>query len=292
LEGLSPQERADVYVGVMFANTDPEEHPSWHNRQLRYLVDEAYSYNVTKENHAMLQDWEVSHDFGKKGIFDYTYSLEHCLTATDAPWIAMIEDDVIFAEGWLSYTLNNLANLDKRLGSTTSDAQDWLYLRLFNQERSTGWASKSIGGNNEHIITIAIAIPLIALVCILRRCYPRTHRILSNWTLAAVCCIILPAFIVLFFQAGKASMLPPRPGVRAEAFGCCSQGLVFSREKALFLLDRLREQESGQVDLILNGIAWQEGLLRYAQYPVMMQHIGMSDFEHDTFTFFQLDLNQ
>jgi hypothetical protein len=39
-------------------------------------------------------------------------------------------------------------------------------------------------------------------------------------------------------------------------------------------VDMLKYRGSGQVDLILNDIADDRGLTRYAQYPVMMQHLG------------------
>lgn len=237
------------------------------------MVDEAFTYNLTQENHTLLQEWENSRNFAQKGVFDYVYGLQHCLNTTMSPYIAMFEDDVIFADSWLSYTLSNLAELEKRLATKP---QDWLFLRLFNQERSTAWASRTIGGNHEFAIAAAIAIPLIVLVLVLRTRYPILHRYMDNWTLAIVCFIIIPAFIVFFYQAGKASMLPPHPGVRAEPFGCCSQGLIFPRSTAASILDILRERGSGQVDLMLNAIARDKGLTRYAQYPVMMQHLGMS----------------
>jgi len=229
---------------------------------------------LTKENHTLLHQWETSHNYAHKGVFDYIYSLQHCLITTKSPYIAIFEDDVIFADGWLSYTLNNLSNLRKKLAA---NPQDWLFLRLFNQERSTAWASREIGGNHEFVITIAIAIPLIAVVLVLRNRYPVLHRCMDNCTLAVVCLVILPAFIILFYQAGKASMLPPRPGVRAEPFGCCTQGLIFPKSTAESLLDILKECGSGQLDIILNDIARDQGLTRYAQYPVMMQHLGKFD---------------
>jgi hypothetical protein len=271
LEGMFPQERADIHVGVLFAHTNPEDHPSWRNPRLRSLVDEAFSYDMTLQNHTTIQDWEISHNYKRKGVFDYTHGLEYCLNTTTSPFIAIFEDDVIFAVGWLMYTLNNLTNLQMRLAT---QANDWLFLRLFNQERSIGWASRDIGGNHEFLITIIIAIPLVAIILLLRRRYPRTYRYLDYWTLAIVCLIIIPAFIVLFYQAGKASLFPPRPGIRDEAFGCCSQGLVFPRSAAFATVDMLKHRGSGQVDLILNDLADDQGLTRYAQYPVMMQHLG------------------
>lgn len=42
---------------------------------------------------------------------DYIYVLKECLAQTDAPYIAVFEDDIIFADGWLMKTLDSLAEL-------------------------------------------------------------------------------------------------------------------------------------------------------------------------------------
>lgn len=138
------------------------------------------------------------------------------------------------------------------------------------------------------MIAVAIAIPLIGLALILRNRYPIFQRYMDNWTLAVVCLVILPAFIVLFYQAGKASMLPPHPGVRAEPFGCCTQGMIFPRKTAESILDILKQRGSGQLDIILNDIARDQGLTRYAQYPVMMQHLGKFHHTHTRYPFLQV----
>ncbi|KAI5267429.1 hypothetical protein E4T47_08044 [Aureobasidium subglaciale] len=274
LEGLSLQERADIYVSAFIAHPLPEEHPSWHNNTLHELVDDFHSYNVSFTQLETIQEYEKTHNYERKGVLDHVYGLEHCLNETQAPWIAMFEDDIIFADGWLAYTLSSLADLEANIKSKTSGPHEWLFLRLFNQERSTGWASKKIGGNHEDLISLAIAIPLVAAVLALRKRFRRAKRYVDNWTLMTVCFIVIPAFVILYFQAGKASLLPPQPGVRQEAFGCCSQGLVFPRDIVLRVVESLRDRGSGQVDLILNDIAKDEGLAVYAQYPVMIQHFG------------------
>lgn len=88
----------------------------------------------------------------------------------------------------------------------------------------------------------------------------------------------VPTFVVLFFQAGKASLLPPRPGVHKEAFGCCSQALVFPRDQVPRVRDYLTQRSSGQIDMMLDELAIHDSLDRYALYPVQAQHIGMFDF--------------
>ncbi|THZ71410.1 hypothetical protein D6C85_05309 [Aureobasidium pullulans] len=68
-------------------------------------------------------------------------------------------------------------------------------------------------------------------------------------------------------------MLPPHPGVRKERFGCCAQGLVFPRAKAPRVVEYLNAKQSGQIDLMLDDLAREDKLNRYALYPVQVQHI-------------------
>ncbi|THZ18936.1 hypothetical protein D6C89_08015 [Aureobasidium pullulans] len=69
-------------------------------------------------------------------------------------------------------------------------------------------------------------------------------------------------------------MLPPHPGVRKEGFGCCAQGLVFPRAKAPRVVEYLNAKQSGQIDLMLDDLAREDKLDRYALYPVQVQHIA------------------
>lgn len=71
-------------------------------------------------------------------------------------------------------------------------------------------------------------------------------------------------------------MLPPHPGVRKEGFGCCAQGLVFPRAKSPRVVEHLNARQSGQIDLMLDDLAKEDKLDRYALYPVQVQHIGMT----------------
>jgi hypothetical protein len=111
-----------------------------------------------------------------------------------------------------------------------------------------------------------------ALLARRRWFFARTYLDLE--TVAVVVLLLNPALVILFFQSGKASLLPPQPGVFDEPFGCCSQAMVFSRTQVPLLLDFLGEQSKGQIDLMLDQLAQETGLTRYASYPVQAQHIG------------------
>jgi GR25 family glycosyltransferase involved in LPS biosynthesis len=229
-----------------------------------------HGYDVMPEQMRELQMLEEQQDFSTKAVFDYTYALENCYN-TQAPWIIIFEDDVILGDGWLVKTLQALSDIRQQHGAVD---HDWLFLRLFNQERSIGWASRIPGQNHEVLISLAIMTPIFLVLILLRARCPVCRRHLDNASIAIICFLAIPTFVVLFFQSGKASMLPPRPGVHKEGFGCCSQALVFPRIQIPRINEYFKMRRTGQIDLMLDELAVRDGLDRYALYPVQLQHIG------------------
>jgi hypothetical protein len=266
LSGLAPVERSNFYLTVLFANTNATAHPTWNKEWLERIVDDAYTYDMQPNELARLQNLEETSNFAEKGVFDYTYALKRCYDV-QTPYILMIEDDVLFAHGWFMKALQGL----EEIKSTVS--KPWLYMRLFNQERSIGWASRKIGGNNEHWIILGVASAIIGTALLARRWRRNSH--IDFGTLLVVALFATPCFVILFFQCGKASLLPPSPGVYQENFGCCSQALVFRREEVPSLIQYLEAERQGQVDLLVDKSASKHGLARYSLYPVQLQHIGM-----------------
>lgn len=230
-----------------------------------------HGYNVLPEQSIELERLEEEQDFSTKGVYDYLYALENCYD-TQSSWIIIFEDDIILADGWFVKTLQAVADIQQLFATSN---RHWLFLRLFNQERSTGWASSTPGQNHEMIISLLIIAPTFSALSFLRRKSAYLKRHLDNASLAIICLLAIPTFVILFFQAGKASMLPPTPGVRKEAFGCCSQALVFPRDQIPRVRDYLSQRRSGQIDLMLDELAVRDSLDRYALYPVQVQHIGM-----------------
>ncbi|KAG8414451.1 hypothetical protein J3459_014751, partial [Metarhizium acridum] len=178
----------------------------------------------------------------------------------------MFEDDILLAQGWLVRTLIGLQQI-------SGDSTSWLYMRLFNQERSTGWENRHIGGNHEHWIIIGIGLFVSVPAWLLYRRCRWTRTIIDPVTIFLLVAIVNPALVILFFQSGKATMLPPSPGVFNEPFGCCSQAMVFPRQQVPLLIEFLQRRQKGQIDLLLNDLAVESGLARYALYPVQAQHI-------------------
>nr|RBQ93836.1 hypothetical protein FVER53263_20199 [Fusarium verticillioides] len=232
VHGLSKEERDDLHISILIAETDPRRHPGWNHQWLNHAADDIFTYDVNDTQTKHLNDLEQNGRYQEKGVFDYTYALERCY-ATGALYVGMFEDDIILAEGWFTKILQGLSEI--------SDSGNWLFMRLFNQERSTGWSSRKIGGNNEFLIILGIDIGIAA----------------SVWL------------------SGKASLFPPQPGVFKEPFGCCSQAMILPRAQVPLVIDSLKERREGQIDLMLDEIASSNGLDRYALYPVLAQHIGV-----------------
>ncbi|KAE8343325.1 hypothetical protein BDV24DRAFT_161762 [Aspergillus arachidicola] len=268
LATLTSQERQDLHVAILIAEPNPFRHPNWNTTWLRTIVDTFTTYNASIAELSHLSHLQSTSNYAEKGIIDYTQALQLCHT-TGAPYIALFEDDILLANTWFIRTLLGLSQIPP------SKANSWLFMRLFNQERSTGWANRAIGGNNEHWIILAIAVS-ISLVGYLARLQSRIARSWVDWgTLGVVVLVLNPAMVVLFFQAGKASVLPPSPGVFEEPFGCCSQAMVFPTETVPDIVHFLRSMGSGQVDLLLNRMAVEMQWGRWALYPIMAQHIGL-----------------
>jgi GR25 family glycosyltransferase involved in LPS biosynthesis len=254
---------------VLIAESDPDVHPSWHQDWIHQAVDDLYSYNISHGEKDRLRLLKETGQYAEKGVYDYIYSMRRCFE-TGAPYIGMFEDDILLADGWMIRTLQSLSQIP----SINDEEHPWLFVRLFNQERSTGWASHQIGGNNEAWIVLGIALGIAVPSLFVRRKWHTARMYLDLETVAVVALLLNPALVILFFQCGKASMLPPSPGVFDEPFGCCSQAMIFPRTQVPLLLGFLEEIRKGQIDLLLDQLAHETGLTRYALYPVQVQHIG------------------
>ena len=230
-----------------------------------------HGYNLPEAELETLEQLELKQDFLTKAVQDYIHALNDCYN-TEAEWIIIFEDDILLADGWFIKTKQAIQNLVNQLQPN----DDWLFMRLFNQERSIGWESHRIGGNNEFLIAIPISLTVFTVLCILRKRFQTLRPHFDNATLAVICLLAIPTFIVLFFQSGKANMLPPRPGIRKEDFGCCAQGMVFPRHQVALITEYLNFRQRGQIDMMLDELAVDNTLNRYALYPVQLQHVGQN----------------
>ncbi|KAJ6126715.1 hypothetical protein N7523_002327 [Penicillium sp. IBT 18751x] len=79
-------------------------------------------------------------------------------------------------------------------------------------------------------------------------------------------------------------MRPLKAGIHVmNRYGCCTQAMVFPRDKAPLLVDHLRlmgrERISMAVDTALEKFADENGLDRLAIVPSQMQHVGAASYK-------------
>lgn len=204
-------------------------------------------------------------------ISDYVYLLKECLQ-TEAPFIFILEDDVILAEGWMIKTLNGLHSLAHGPAARNGS---WLYLRLFYTETSLMWSSSDFWYRNMPLAFALLMGTGCAFLLTVRRRWPRARSVLDNWTITATCLVIIPAFTALVYMVGKYSLTPLDGVVEMNGPGCCTQGLVFSREQVPPLIAFLEERKAGQTDAMIEEYAEKTGLSRMALAPQQLQHVGL-----------------
>ncbi|KAM0721006.1 hypothetical protein Q7P37_003291 [Cladosporium fusiforme] len=268
LAGLTEEESSVLHLRVLFAHVDNAAHPDWDKRWLNTL-DYWGGYNISQEALGIVKEWETSQDFYAKGVYDYLYVLRECLAETNAPYILIAEDDIIFADGWLAKTLKSLAELRQR-------SKSWLYLRLFYTETSLGWEADADFWYGHQLLTFALAMGTVYLLLSFARrtCRPLGRR-LDTPTLAILVLIATPAFTALVFMLGKYNINPLEGVVRMDKHGCCTQALIFPRRQAQGLVDFLHERGSGQTDSLIEEYADTHRYERYALAPQVVQHVGL-----------------
>ncbi|KAK4129575.1 hypothetical protein N657DRAFT_652928 [Parathielavia appendiculata] len=294
LAGLDMRERAALAVKVLFANTDPAQHPDWEAPWVRALTDSAAGYeNLTSLQSAGLRKAEEERDLQLKGVFDYLYVLDRCLEETSAPFIAVFEDDVIFAEDWMARTMRGLQYLARDYTPAEGE-KDWLYLRLFYTETFLGWAAEGDWWYRHLPLMLAIAAGGTAVFLVLLRLLRCGERLRLDWaTIAVLSLLVAPGFTVLAYMAGKHNL--PLPGyslhhsvplgpptsalaagvVPMDKNGCCSQALVFHRQELPNLMQYLRQRERGQTDIIIEEYCDATGIRRFALREQVVQHVGL-----------------
>jgi hypothetical protein len=131
LEGLDSEERRRIYLILMVAHTDPTVHPAHNESWLRNVADKILLYDLPEDQMNHLRSLEKEGSlYREKGLFDYTYLLKSCL-ATGAPYIIMLEDDVLALDGWYHRTEDalHIAETQSALMKASADCE-WLTLYL------------------------------------------------------------------------------------------------------------------------------------------------------------------
>ncbi|KAL8951187.1 MAG: hypothetical protein Q9222_002817 [Ikaeria aurantiellina] len=283
LQGLSDEERQSIYLMPLIAHTDPTDHPIRQEPWLTAVSNNVLEYEATPEDLAMLKLFENGHHYLNKYLYDYSYLLQKC-QETGAAWTAIVEDDVLAKAGWFSEAKKELSSISHKARNDR-----WLYLRMFYTENLLGWNSEEWFRYFGWSLASFFGL-LLGLVGIRNRS-SRFQRHLSNLNVAVICLICLPAFIILYFMAGRVSMQPLRSGVQEmNRFGCCSQGFIFPRVMVPQIIDRAREamDEDYHADILLDKWADKEGLKRFVLVPSLLQHVDAKSSKgwgYDTWNF-------
>jgi len=130
LDGLTIEERGNIHLIVFIPHTDPTIHPAYHEQWLYNLTDKILLYDLPDDNKKHIAELEDDAGlFREKGLFDYTYLLRACY-ATEVPYIAVFEDDVVALDGWYHRTITGLeqAEMKSALQRASPDCKSALYI--------------------------------------------------------------------------------------------------------------------------------------------------------------------
>ncbi|KAJ6126714.1 hypothetical protein N7523_002326 [Penicillium sp. IBT 18751x] len=136
LDNLSKNQRSTISLHVLFAQTNPADHPDYTQPWLSSLADSVLTYEQLEAPMSSITRMERNKDVLRKSLFDYRLTLQWCYEKTDAPWIVILEDDVLAQRDWYEHTMKSLQKIVawRKHGLI----RDWLYLRLFYTEKFLG----------------------------------------------------------------------------------------------------------------------------------------------------------
>ncbi|OBT54354.1 hypothetical protein VE04_07119 [Pseudogymnoascus sp. 24MN13] len=265
---LTPEERNSIHFAVLFAHTNPSDHPLFNAPWLSGLLDAPLSYNVSDSQMAHLKELEKERKFNEKLMFDFLYLIDHC-RQTGATWIAMVEDDVLAQDGWYHHTLRALEEVKEK----HDENKTWVYLRLFYTEKFLGWNSEEWPTYLAWSIFVATIPALLALI--IRNRAPSARKNLTNSFIATSSPrlrsrqhhTLLPRWPRQHAAATTGS--EPHEQLRRGA-----QGLVFSQDIMPKLVARLESVPPGPTGAAVETWAIEEDFERWPPTPSGTQHIG------------------
>lgn len=274
VDGLTPEERDGIRLVVLIPHSDPTKHSAYREPWLENLVDNVLYYDTSNPqlDHIVALEHEEA-PFREKGLFDYRALIEACLD-TDAPYLAIFEDDIVATPDWYRRSLAGIAKAELRFPRDHRKTSGFLYLRLFYTEEFLGWNSEDWRG---HILWSLLAVGaswlMLHCVCLWQ---PQFRHFVTPKVILVVCVVAVPLLIALFFGTGKVTIFPLEAGVKVmNKYGCCSQGLIFPRLKAESLATWFQEVNIGFVDVRIEEYADQHtGEERLALVPSVLQHVG------------------
>jgi hypothetical protein len=274
LEGLTREEREEIYLIVFIPHSKPEAHSAYWEEWLSGLTDEILTYDFGFDRMQHIRNMEqLGGHVVEKAAFDYAYLLDKC-TEKLTPYVAIFEDDVVAIDGWYHRTMAAIHEAEQQ-SALRRAKPDFLYLRLFYTEEFLGWNKQQWKSYLWRSICVAI-VPTAMLVFV-RVFQPRTKLSMTITTPRAFLILYagLAALILFYFSLGRMTVRPMPAGVHEmPRFGCCSQALVFPTFKAQQLVAYFKERHIGYTDVLIEDFANERDELRFALTPSVVQHAG------------------
>ncbi|KAI0870947.1 hypothetical protein GGS24DRAFT_492600 [Hypoxylon argillaceum] len=266
--GLTPEERDVLYFVVFVAHANQSNHNEYNQPWLVAMADELPSYhNVALAQTMSNQSHEV------KSKYDYSIVLEACAN-TGAPYAMMLEDDVVFLDGWWPRVARALELAT--IKTWESGYTDFFYLRLFYYEGLLGWNRESWPVYVSE--SFAVAVSVLSALLVTRRYVVASRWYITRFTIGFAVLVAVPLVIILYFASGGNCVAPRPAGVSLMPdHACCGQGLVFPRRKIveeLLPLFRNNRWSGVPTDSFIEMHADATQGLRWALTPVVVQHIG------------------
>lgn len=290
VDSLTAEERELLHIVILMSDDDPTANTAFGQTWLHALVDSVLVHEgadaslVAKNNYQTIPKLPANTPRDEHVRRDYVAMVAAC-RKRNAEYFILVEDDIIAARGWLGRLRTALPEVNA--GVTSSSKADWLYLRLFYSEIYLGWNSEEWFTYARNIVFVYVAATAI-LIAIRRiqsgptplplkdRTQKTTSRP-SRFMPISIFIFWIPAFIVLYFRAGRLVVSPLSTGVQEmPRYGCCSQGLVMpARHFEILEKDLLTPPFDVPADSTIELTAERRGLAKWALVPSVFQHVGV-----------------
>lgn len=122
LAGLTQKERNQLYIAPMIGHVTATTHPIYTEPWLEKVSDQVMTYQtmdvVTEERLKHIEELELTRQRTgepdrEKHLGDYTLLLKQC-DATGAPYILMLEDDILFLDGWFHRLRQGIKDVEEQ----------------------------------------------------------------------------------------------------------------------------------------------------------------------------------
>jgi hypothetical protein len=299
------KERNQLYIAPMIGHINATTHPIYTEPWLEKVADKVMTYQtmdvVSEERLKHIEELELTRQRTgepdrEKHMGDYTLLLMQC-DATGAPYVLMLEDDILFLDGWFHRLRQGIVDVEEQskgdeggckfcfpsLPPHRNDvANPYLLfllgynLRLFYLEYGFYWHLSEVVTTGVAIVAFCVvAMGLIWLSIRGTRWYRRTTRqtrrvLFLTGILGTIACVLL--YLTLGHLTVAHMLRTPSVARRG---GCCFQGILWPHDKVEPVTEFYTKERIGFVDSLAERLVNGGGLgHQWALVPTAVQHIG------------------